>query len=239
MNLSEDYLSQVTVGIRFEKMFRVSDIIGSLFDIVLHDPSTPFGTDFFPKFHEFGPHDRMLYSLEHGRSLRINISDIIFQYTFSSPISRQEELNWFKQDALRFLIEKVLVSNGISNIHRFGYMMTHICEPANIAGRILDVLTDGEEQTADQFTLRFGKKDASFEGQIRSGVNDYVNMITTLKQISPTHYDMTYDYQYYFNPNRRSIDDWNLNAFFRGAENSLKDRFYPQVNRLIGDLVEA
>lgn len=60
MLLSEESLGQVTVGIRYEKTFRVSDIIGSLFDIVLHDPATPFGTNFFPKFHEFGPHDRML-----------------------------------------------------------------------------------------------------------------------------------------------------------------------------------
>lgn len=72
-------------------------------------------------------------------------------------------------------------------------MMTHICEPDNVAGRILSTLTNGKEDNADQFTLRFGKKDATFEGQIRSGVNDYVNTITTLKQISPSHYDMTYD----------------------------------------------
>lgn len=35
------------------------------------------------------------------------------------------------------------------------------------------------------------------------------------------------------------MDEWNVNAFFRGAENRLKERFYPLVNSLLGDLVEA
>jgi hypothetical protein len=237
MEINEQYLGQVTVGIRFQKLFRISDIIGSLFDIVLHDPSTPFGTTFFPNFHEFGPHDRMLYSLENSRSLRINTSDIIFQYTFTTPETRQEELDWFKNHALNFIINELVKKNQITNIQRFGYMMTHICEPNNVGGKVMSLLTNGEQDTADQFTLRFGSKSATPLGKLKSGVSDYINSINTIKQISPTHYDFTLDYQYYFSPEIRTFEDWNIQEFFRFAENNLKEKFYPMINSLVGELV--
>lgn len=238
--ISREKIIQLICGIRFEKSFRIGDIIGQIFDTVLHDKTTPFGTDFFPQYQELSTQERSLVNYEKGYNLRINSSDIIFQYSLHSSIKTQsEEINWFTNDAINFIIDKIIYANRIKDIKRFGFMISHTINGENLGGNVLNQLTSGETSNVDQFTLRFGNKDITAEGLIKSGVNDYVNRITTIKQIGETEFSIILDYQYHFLPELNNIKDWNTNNFFDKALNNLDKKFYKMLNPLVTKMVDV
>lgn len=238
--VGRDNISQLTCGIRFEKSFRISDITGQIFDTVLHDQSTPFGTEFFPKYQEVHLQDRLLLNDDRGYYLRIMTSDIIFQYTLhENGPDQREQIDWFTKDAVQFIIEKVLHDNKIQNIMRFGFMITHIVEGENLGGNVLDQLTSGEIKNADQLTIRFGNKDVTADGITKSGVNDYVNRITTIKQVDEKKYEIILDYQYYFLPVIKDLKQWKTVSFFERAFQSLDKKFYSIINPFVDKMAVA
>ena len=237
--VNREKISQLICGIRFEKSFRIGDIIGQIFDTVLHDRATPFGTDFFPRYQELNTQERSLVNYEKGYYLKVNSSDIIFQYSLHDSTERQnEEIEWFKNDALNFIIDKIVFANRIKNIKRFGFMISHSIDGENLGGNVLNQLTSGEIINADQFTLRFGDKDITAEGFVKSGVDDYVNKITTIKQTGEKEFSIILDYQYYFLPELNDLKDWNLNHFFEKAFYYLDKKFYDMINPLVDKMVE-
>ncbi|ADK79542.1 hypothetical protein [Sediminispirochaeta smaragdinae] len=238
--VNRDNISKLTCGIRYEKTFRISDIAGSLFDTVLHHRSSPFGTEFFPRYQELNSQDRALINSERGYYFRITTSDVIFQYTLHpEKQDLSDEIEWFKNDASQFIINEILEKNSIKNIMRFGFMITHEIDGENLGGNVLDQLTNGEIRNADQFTFRFGNKDTTKEALIRRDVNDYINKITTIKQITESKYEVTLDFQYYFSPELTSIKDWNTESFYTKAFYSLDNSFYDMINPLVSKLVET
>lgn len=238
--INKEKITQLTCGIRFEKSFRVGDIIGQIFDTVLHDKTTPFGTDFFPQYQELSTQERSLVNYEKGYYLRINSSDIIFQYSLHGSIDKQnEEINWFRNDAVDFIIDKIVYANRIKNIKRFGFMISHNINVENLGGNVLNQLTSGEVNNADQFTLRFGNKDIIAEGLVKSGVDDYVNRITTIKQIEEKEFSIILDYQYYFLPELNDVKNWSTNNFFDKALSYLDKRFYNMLNPLVNKMEDV
>jgi hypothetical protein len=235
--LDRGKISTLTCGIRYERTFRVSDIAGSIFDTILHSTCTPFGTDFFPKYQEISNQDRMLLNDEREHYFRISTSDIIFQYKIFQEDGLDGQMNWFKNDAMQFVINEILSKNKIKNIIRIGFMIDHIIEGENLGGKILQQLSNGEMNTADQFTLRFGNKDITADGLTKKGVDDYVNRLTTIKENDENKYKITYDYQYYFIPKYDDLKDWDINAFFDKALSKLDNKFYELINSLLYKMV--
>jgi len=165
---------------------------------------------------------------------------VIFQYTiFHEKASLENEMGWFKNDAIQFIINEIISKNKIQNIIRVGFMITHTIEGENLGGTVLNQLSDGSIKTADQFTLRFGNKDTTADGLIKKGVGDYVNRITTIKQTEENKYQATYDYQYYFLPQFLDLKDWNVNAFFDKSISNLNIKFYSLINPLLTKMVEV
>jgi|GEM_PF-942473 len=240
MPITRETLNHIIVGFRFEKAFRVGDIAGEICDVALHHKSTQFGTDFFPRYQETGTLDRALINDDRRHFLRITTSDVIFQYTFQSKDDGQEkELNWIRKDAIPFIVDKIIIEKNIKNILRVGMMMGHIIEGVNLGGSIISRLTDNIESKGDQFSLTFGRKDTAIESLIRKDVEDYVNRLFLMQQISQETYDLTFDYQYYFNPPIRDLRDWNCENFIDKALFQLESVFYPFVNSLISTTVEV
>ncbi len=231
MRLTRQFLDHIIVGFRFEKSFRIGDVAGEICDLVLHDKSTPFGTDFFPRYQDTGIHDRALVDSDRKNFLRITTSDIIFQYTLQRDNGDQEEqLNWIKKDAVQFIVDKVIHGTRIRNIMRAGIMIGHIIEGMNLGGSIISRLTGEKEGREDQFSLTFGRKDTAIESLFRKNVNDYTNKLFLIKQISEEGYDITFDYQYYFNPPISDLADWSFGTLMDRSLSQLENTFYPFVN---------
>jgi hypothetical protein len=184
--------------------------------------------------------DRALVNDNRKHFLRITTSDIIFQYTLQGKNGNQgEELDWIKNDAIPFLIDKVINGKNIRNIIRVGIMMGHLIEGFNLGGSIISRLTDKAGSKADQFSLTFGRKETAIDGFIRKDVEDYVNKLFLMQQISQESYDLTFDYQYYFNPPIHDLVDWKYAGFMEKAMYQLESVFYPLINSLISATVEV
>jgi hypothetical protein len=238
--ISRDSITSLTCGIRYEKSFRIGDISGSIFDSILHSESSPFGTEFFPRYQEINSHDKALINDERNYYLRLTSSDVIFQHTlFPEANTFDEELVWFKDDAVRYIVNEIISQKGIGNIIRFGFLITHIYEGENVGGNVLSKLTDGEKRSADQFTLRFGNKDTTAEGLIKKAVDDYVNRISTIKQIDKNRYEISLDSQYFFVPKYDDIKDWDSSAFIDKSVAYMDSRFYAMLNPIINEMVKA
>jgi hypothetical protein len=236
MKLNNNYLKKLVFGIRFEKTFRILDIMGHTIDTILHDKSSPFSTVFFPSLEELGSQDRILINREKGHFLRLTPSDIIFNYSLQSNDNKiEKEINWFQNDALEFIIDKLIKNNKVKDIMRIGIMFMHEIEAENIGGKVISKLINKEKFNADQFTLSYGNKDKTIEGLVKKGVDDYINKITIIKQISDNNYDFTLDYQYHFSPYLDYLTEWNNITFFDRAYTYLNDQFYSMVNSLIPD----
>ena len=238
--IDRDEIALLTVGVRYEKSFRIGDISGHLCDMALRDSSSPFGSDFFPRFQELSTQDRMLINNDRGYFLRITTSDLIFQYTINPDREHQEkEIKWFIHDAFAFIVEKLIHENHISRLQRVGFMISHIIDGENLGGNVISHLTSGKIKKAEQFTLRFGNKDATADGLTKHGVDDYVNHISTIKQTDENKYDISLDYQYYFIPQIADLKRWNATAFFERAFYKLDNDFYPTINPLVERVVET
>lgn len=243
MPISTESVKILHVGFRFQKTFRLTDITGQIFDMVLQDPSSPFDTKFFTRLEEVGNHDKLLDNPSTGCFLRITSSDIIFRHAFlNQEVDFKREFDWFKDDAIPFIVDKIIGDYKIRNVMRIGIMYTNIIEAANIGGLVLSKLTSDSPYNiaeADQFSLNFGKKDPTAEGFIKSGVDDYVNKITMIKQISSTNYDVTLDYQYYFVPPINVLNDFNITNFVDNSYGYLTGSFYKIIQTLVPEEVTA
>jgi hypothetical protein len=239
MKVELNNLTNLIIGFRFEKSFRIGDISGSIIDAVLHDKQTPFGTTFFNRYKDISIYDRSLLNEESGNFLRITASDIIFKYNLSSiKEERSKEIKWIKCDAVPFIMDKILIKNKLTDFIRVGCMMTHLIDGDNIGGKIIEKLTGNTNYKADQFSFSFGLKEVSMEALVKKVVNDYTNRYFIMKQVSNIQYEMIFDYQYFFEPYLQTLGSWKFDKFFEAALSQVETIFYPFVNSLIEKTLE-
>jgi hypothetical protein len=100
-------------------------------------------------------------------------------------------------------------------------------------------LTSNAETNADQFSLTFGRKDTAIESLVRKDVEDYVNRLFLLQQVSEKAYDLTFDYQYYFLPPIHDLAEWRFDSFMDKAMYQLNGVFYPFINSLISAMAQV
>lgn len=233
MVIEKSDLHALTLGVRFEKSFRVADMIGHIFDDVLHGKSSPFNTDIFPNYHELSSQDKALVHNERGDFLRVTVSDVIFRYYLKEADSSTAEIEWFRNDACQYVLDRIFGRIKVANIYRAGIMYTHNIEASDLGGMVLTKLKHEGVNNVDQFSLTFGKKDTTAEGYVKKGVDDYINRINTIKQIAIDKYEFTLDYQYYFKPHLDKIDSWNFDNFFQKSQTYLNDHYYTLVNGIV------
>lgn len=231
MSISRQDLRVLVVGIKYEKSFKLIDKMGEMFEIILHDAASPFGTAFFPGYDDLGFEEKILLG-KNGTYMKISSQEIVFRYVLNSKADIKKELDWFSKDAISFIVEQLINNYKIRDIMRIGLMFTHFMNSKNASANMISKLTENKVQNADQFSLSFGKKDTAIEGWTKKQVDDYVNKITLFKQIDNQLYDITLDYQYYFLPAIEKFNDWPINGLWRRSLEYLDKDFYGMVNSL-------
>ena len=232
MSISKSDLRVLAIGFRYEKSFKLIDMIGETIERILRDSSSPFGTDFFPRYEDLGFEEKILIG-KNGTFLKIGASEIVLRYVLNKDAAFETEYAWFRNDAIAFIIDQILKVNQISEAIRIGIVFTHIVESKSACSSIIDKLTDGTIRDADQFSLSFGKKDTALEGWLKRQVDDYCNKVTLIRQIDNAKYDVTLDYQYYFSPYLNKLADWPILDLLERAHSYLNASFYETINSLI------
>src|SRR3989344_6182480 len=152
--LSESIIG-LTVGIRFNKSFRIPDISGDVIDHVLYSEKTPFGTKFFPRIQENSAREKTLFNSQTSEYLRINTDDFILGAAVESNF--ETKFNWLKNDVLSYFKNDLFQIHKIKNIRRIGIIFHHKIGKTKKLTNAVATFSENEVTNADNINISFSQ----------------------------------------------------------------------------------
>lgn len=218
-------ITDITIGIRFNRSFKIKDILGAITDQLVYNEESPLNNYFENQKQDNG---EMILINKNGSYLRLNTDDIILKHIVKNNNFIQETS--FIKKYCKFIL-KTLTTNKINNINRIGIIFTHQIENNEKKfNKIIEDVTNQNISDAHDFSLSFSKKLATHQGQIKKGVQDYKNVIYSFKKSGNKSLTISLDYQNYFIPSFEDTADLKTDDFFVESEKYLKEDFYSNLS---------
>jgi hypothetical protein len=218
-NLTEK-ITDITIGIRFQRSFRIKDVLGAITDKLVYFENSPLN-EYFERQTQNG--SEMILTNEKGSYLRVNTDDIIFKHVIEKSID--EELEFLK-NYLKY-IKNIIKKYNITNVVRIGIIYNHtIKENQKKFTSAISSLTNNQLDDVDDFSISFSKKISATSGVIKKGVNDYQNVIYLFRKISDQDLAIGLDFQKYFAPPLDEIEDKDFEDFLSTSKQYLENTFY-------------
>lgn len=218
----------LTVGIRFNRSFRIPDVSGDIIDNVLYSDKSPFGTKFFPKVQENSSREKTLFNPQSSEYLRINTDDVILGIAVDNDFNKK--FNWLKNNVLPYFQNELFRTYEIKNIRRLGIIFSHkISKNKKLTEAVLS-FTENEITDADNINVSFSKKASATEALFRKGVNDYKNRIYNFQELKEAVY-ADLDYQYYYEPAIEDLRECFIDKILDEAKSFLENNFYKWLNK--------
>jgi len=212
-------IQDVTIGIRFNRSFRVKDVLGAFTDQLVYEKTSPLN-GYFDEQNQDGKEMRLIS--QKGSYLRLNTDDIIFKHVCEKSFDKEMK---FIEKYCDF-ITKVLKDYKVGNINRIGIIFTHhIKDDAKKFNEIIKGLTGNHISDTQDFSLSFSKKLATTDGSIKKGVKDYKNVIYLFKKLEKDKMGIGLDCQKYFMPPLEKAEDLDYKSFLGESENTLGKHF--------------
>jgi hypothetical protein len=218
----------LTIGIRFNRSYRISDISGEIVDFILNNKKTPLWKDLKNK--EVGETyggEKIIIDRITKEFLRINTDDIIFSIKINNNFP--EKFNWLTNTAMP-IFEEIFTQFKITNIKRLGIIFSHKVSNKKPLNEIISSLTDTKIKDSTGITISFQKKGKTNKGVMQDGICDYTNAIYNIQE-SSDHVQVDLDYQYYFEPEEEYFEDCKISSFLTGAKKFLENDFYSWLKK--------
>jgi len=229
----------VLIGFRFERSWRILDINGSIIDKILSDKKSPFKRE--TKYFDWVNSEsrgKTVINKETDCFISINIDDLLFKHIFqTTPRSSNKDLSWFFNSIKNFIIPHIIVNFKIKQIVRVGIIYYHNVNADEINTTFMRDIIEDDSVEIPKFNLDFHKKYPVDISLAKKGVNDYKNVIYSIKHKQDEEdkdnmkYEISLDYQYYFEPKIDNIKEWNVNDFLDKSKSYLDNVFYPWVKK--------
>lgn len=213
----------ITLGIRFNRSFRVSDISGEIIDDILYNSKSPFGADFFPRIQE-GRREKVLFNPQTTEYFRINTDDIIIGLEVKDG-NFDQRFSFLVNDVLNYLKDLLFKNYGLKNIRRVGVIFSHKIDRTDLLGSSVKALTKDKIGQVDNINISFSKKLAATESLYRKGVHDYKNTIYNLTEVDSSIL-AELDYQYYYNPPIEDLRECFVDKVIEDAKSFLDGSYY-------------
>lgn len=218
MNSLEQKITGITLGIRFSRSFRISDVSGEVIDNILRDPLSPFDTKYFPKFDEGSLREKILYNKK-GDSIKITPDDFIFTLKIEEDFEKK-----YKFISNEFIPYVTFLFNlfEIDELNRIGILYTIKLSKPKALDKIIQTLTNESLDSSHNFNLEFTRKIKTVEGRLTKGVKDYINIIYSFEKDSEEKViDFRYDYQKLYSPFLSNLKDGKLDDLLSKSRESL------------------
>jgi len=210
----------ITIGIRFQRSFRIKDVLGAITDKLVYSESSPLN-EYFER--QTQNNSEMILTNEQGSYLRVNTDDIILKHVIEKDIDKELK---FLAKYLKY-IKKIIKKYNITGINRVGIIYNHKIESNQKKfTNAISGITNSQFSDVDDFSLSFSKKLSATSGVIKKGVNDYKNVIYLFRKISKTELAIGLDYQKYFLPPLDGIEDKDFENFINDSKQYLESTFY-------------
>lgn len=221
-------ISEVIFGVRFQRFWHILDISGDIADKILKDKESLFSKDYFTKIREI-ERGRELFNEETECSSVITTDDLIFKHVFNEKKAKLKgkDITWFFDAITSFIIPKLLIYYKIKQIMRIGILYYHFVDAKDISTEFINSAIGKISGETAKFNLDFHKKIPVEKSLAKKEVNDYKNVIYSIKNIDEEKYRMGLDYQYYFKPHIDHLGDWNINDFLKKSQGYLYKTYYP------------
>jgi len=219
MDMDKD-ITHITLGIRHRRTFGLAQKAGDIVDHVLYDPDSPFNTNFFPNYFETASGGRMVGNEETGESFAVDSDSVVLRLVVKNFDKGYLD---FKNIHLPY-INKVFTVFGIENINRIGIVFEHNLRSAPTIDKVISAFTSGEVQEPNTFSFKFAKKYPTIESHAKKDIVDYYNAICSF-ETQNGFLVAKLDYQAYFDPEYKSINDIDFNSFLIRAEKYLHTKF--------------
>lgn len=216
-------LSEIIIGIMYQKAFRLLDDAGAVFDKILYD-SKCFSTDYFPQI-QYDKFQKVLKNNDTGNYLSMTADNVVYRHKVESE-KADSEINDMISRVQSTIVPVILEAYRLS-ISRIGIVFSYDVDKASLDKFKSKYFKDGVDVSA----FRFSISDGTMESAVPKERRDYTNMIFTISR-EEDHYKIAFDYQAYFYPFRASWDDCHPNNFFTNAKKTLEEK-------LLSDLESA
>lgn len=228
MSTLKNNIIAITIGIRYNRSFRIPDISGDIIDNILYSNKTPFSTKFFPNFQENSNLEKTIFNRDTSEYLRINTDDLILAVKVDNDFDNK--FNWLRNSVLPYFSNELFKNYKIQNIRRFGVIFSHKIERNNKLSDIVTTMTENNVCDADNVSISFSKKAPSTDALFRKGVNDYTNRIYNFQELKESvHADL--DYQYYYEPAIEDLRECFAEKIMDSANIFLTDKYYNWLNK--------
>lgn len=217
-----DKITKITLGIRFSRSFRVTDITGEISDEILYRDYSPF-KDIYEEVVSTNNLERILQDKSNKNTFRISPTDIIIEF----PVDDFNEVfSHLVDKVLPFLEEKIFFKFQIKKIIRVGIVYYHKVDQYHLIEDITNLVTNNGVAEPNNFKLSFSKKNSSGKSVMKK--NDYLNSIYTIEQKEDI-YSISLDYQKLFGPIVEDFRDCKLHDFLHSSRTYLTENFYKWV----------
>lgn len=213
----------ITIGIKFNRSFRIPDISGDIIDNILYSDRTPFGTDFFPKVQEVSNFEKTVFNPKTSEYLRVNTDDIILGIVVDNNF--EDRFEWLKDSVMKYFGETLFRKYSIINIRRIGIVFSHKIPKNNKLVEAISLITEKKLDDINDINISFSKKLGAAEALYRRDVSDYKNTIYNFQEIKEA-FNCSLDYQYYFEPVIEDLRDCFTDRIFHDAKIFLEKNYY-------------
>lgn len=218
--MDKKQITGITLGIRYNRSFRIPDISGDIIDNIIRDKNSPFNEKMFPKIRESALRERLLINEETEEYLRINTDDIIISIKIDNNFDKK--FAFFKNSVIPYFKTILFNKYKIENIKRIGVVYHHNFDQINKLTDAIKGLSDNKIDNVNNINLSFSKKLPNIESVITKDINNYKNTIYTFEQIEDK-FNFNFDYQYYFDPSVQDLRNTDIDNIFDESLKYLED----------------
>lgn len=226
-------VEQVAFGVRFQPRFEVVDHVGKVIDRILRSNGTPFNPDVFP-LSEREPGKHRLFNPDTGDQITLTHSDAIIEMRVDTR--KTSEIESLAGSYATFVLDSLREVVRLRDIVRYGVLFKLEECRSVLQETPVEHFIQRDFQDARSLSLRFTRRLGMMEALARKRVDDYRNVIYTVKQNEEGEVKIWVDYQEVFSP-ELNAKDWAQKSFkafvTRGIDYFLGD-FQKWLNKLMG-----
>lgn len=211
----------VAIGLRFNPTFAVGDNLGKIADRILYSKNSYFNSDFFPLV-ESGINTIVLHNEPQTHSLVVSTTDIILEVKMSSGAEYDKAI--LEQEYERQILQSLLSEYQVRDIQRIGYLSKFRIPDKQIS----DAFCKKSGVDANNLSMRFQKNYPMPDAMAKKDVNDYcANIYTIVKQANLDELTVHSDYQIHFQPFLDSHEDIQFDSFLK-TKNVFNEKKLPE-----------
>lgn len=232
--LSPVPLDQIAFGIRFSPRYEMLDNLGNVIDRILRSDGSPFNEKVFP----YSDRDLRQHSLinpDTNDEIRLTDSDIILQKTIETR--EMSEVERVAKDYENYILNHINSVVKLKNIIRYGVLF-RLDECSNVIKEPpAEHFLKQDFNDVNSLSLRFTRRLPVEEALARRDVDDYRNIIFTVKQTEEGKIQIWVDYQEFYIPllGNREFNDKPFSKFVSRGIHYFYGEFQNWLTKLIGN----